>query len=89
MTVAVDISMYPLTQAYEEPIKAFIRELRSQPGLTVATNPLTTQLSGDYDAVMDGLKAAMRPVLSGTEAVSFVVKILNVEIVPGKRVEIS
>ena len=84
MRVSVDLSMYPLTRDYETPIKDFIRDLRRQPGLTVATNPLATQLTGDYDAVMDGLREAMRPVLAREEAVSFVIKILNVSIVPNQ-----
>jgi uncharacterized protein YqgV (UPF0045/DUF77 family) len=88
MHVSVDISLYPLTPDYEEPIKFFIQRLNEAEGIEVATNPLTTQLTGDYDRVMTLLTAAMRPTLAGDPICSFVLKILNVRVVPGERVEI-
>ena len=88
MKISTEISLYPLTPDYETPILAFITRLRPQPSLTVATNPLSTQVVGEYDAVMDGLKAAMQPTLAGATACSFVLKILNVAIEPGATVAI-
>ena len=88
MIVALDLSLYPLTPDYETPIKAFIRRLREVDGLRVATNPLTTQVSGDYDEVMRALTEAMRPTLASDVPCSFVVKILNVAIEPGTAVTI-
>ncbi len=46
MKLSVEISKYPLTSDYIEPIKGFIAELNQQPGLRVITNTMSTQLFG-------------------------------------------
>ena len=84
MRVSIDISLYPLTPNYEAPIIAFIERLHGKEEIQVATNHLTTQLTGDYDAVMDLLKDAMRPTLASDTSCSFVIKLLNVVVVPGE-----
>lgn len=89
MQVAVDISYYPLTDNYEPSIKEFIRQLKQHPGLTVATNPLTTQISGDYDVVMNAIQAEIKRSLLNGPVASFVLKVLNVDIEPGRVVEIN
>lgn len=86
MQVAVDISYYPLAEDYERPIKAFIRGLHEHRGLRIATNPLTTQVSGDYDVVMNAIQFEMKKSLINGPVASFVLKVLNVEIEPGKKV---
>lgn len=83
MTVSIDLSLYPLTPDYEGPIIAFIKRLHGYAGIQVATNQLATQLTGDYDAVMEVLREAMRPTLSSDTPCSFVIKILNVAVTPG------
>lgn len=88
MQVAVDLSYYPLTEDYEPPIKAFIRGLKQHPGLMVATNPLTTQVSGDYDVVMTAIQAEIKQCLENGPVASFVLKVLNVDIEPGKVLDI-
>ena len=88
MTVSLDLSLYPLTPDYETPIKDFIRRLRATEGLSVATNPLATQVTGEYDTVMRALTEAMRPTLAADVPCSFVIKILNVAIEPGATVTI-
>ena len=54
MHVAVEMSLYPLTGEFIPPILDFIERLKAQPGLTVVTNSMSTQVSGDYDRVFDG-----------------------------------
>ena len=88
MNVSVEISLYPLTADYKPTIIAFIHALRAQPGIEVATNNLSTQLTGEYDTVMAALTEAMRPTMAGEASCSFVCKILNVGLAPGKEVEI-
>ena len=87
-TTSAELSLYPLTPDYKDTIIAFIHELRAQPGVTVATNGLSTQLTGDYDAVMAALTRAMRPTMAGDVACSFVIKVLNVGVEPGERVDV-
>ena len=48
MRISVDISLYPLTEDYVEPILAFIAQLESNPKLIVKRNSLSTQVFGEY-----------------------------------------
>lgn len=86
--ISVEISLYPLTPDYGPVIIDFIHLLREQQGVTVAVNGLSTQLTGEYPAVMSALTLAMQPTLAGTVTCSFVIKVLNVGIDPGERVEV-
>lgn len=88
MTTSAELSLYPLTPNYEDTIIGFIHQLRAQPGITVATNGLSTQLTGDYEAVMAALTEAMRPTITSEITCSFVIKVLNVGITPGESVEV-
>ena len=89
MQVSAELSLYPLTADYEPVIIDFIQRLRAQPGILVATNPLSTQLTGDYDAVMAALTVAMRPTMAAEQSCSLVIKLLNVSIEPGREVKIG
>ena len=88
MQVSAELSLYPLTADYEPPIIAFIRRLRDQPGITVATNPLSTQVTGEYAAVMAAITAASEPTMAAEHSCSLVVKLLNVGIEPGRKVTV-
>ncbi len=82
MHVSVELSLYPLVADYEPPIMEFIERLRQQEGIRVGTNHLSTQLTGDYEQVMQALTEAMRPALAGETKCSFVIKVLNVAVEP-------
>ena len=88
MIVSAELSLYALTDQYEQPVIDFIHQLRVQPGVKVATNGLSTQVVGEYAAVMDALKTSMEPTLAGAITCSFVIKILNVGIAPGAEVSV-
>ena len=60
MKVAVDISLYPLDADFIPPIKDVIDRLNAREGLEVWTNAMSTQLVGEFDTVMDALKAGDR-----------------------------
>lgn len=76
MKVSVDISLYPLDKNYEKPIVAFIEKLRQSP-FTVLENPLSTQVYGDYDAVMELLKNAMKETFVTEEMAVFNIKFIK------------
>ena len=59
MKLTAEISMYPFVENYKAPIKAFIAQLNSYPGLRVDSGPTATLLVGDYDVLMDALKDAI------------------------------
>ena len=77
MHVAVEMSLYPLTGEFIPPILDFIERLRAHPGLSVATNSMSTQVNGDYELVFDALRAEIRTSLSGRHRAVLVMKVLG------------
>lgn len=55
MQISVELTFSPLQDDFEEHIINFIKKLRDS-GLTILENPLSTQVFGDYDAVMNLLQ---------------------------------
>ncbi|CAM4117249.1 thiamine-binding protein [Zobellia nedashkovskayae] len=55
MNISVELTFSPLQDDFEEHIINFIKKLRAS-GLTVLENPLSTQVFGEYNEVMDILK---------------------------------
>ena len=77
MRVAVDISLYPLDAEFIPPIKNVIERLNAYPGLEVVTNPMSTQLRGEYDDVMVALNKEIRTTFDQVPKAVFAMKILN------------
>ncbi|MGI9203605.1 MAG: YkoF family thiamine/hydroxymethylpyrimidine-binding protein [Woeseiaceae bacterium] len=77
MRVAVDISLYPLTEEFIPPIDDVIARLNSHPSLTVHTNPMSTQVRGEYDDVMSVLQKEIRKTFDENPKAVFAIKILN------------
>jgi uncharacterized protein YqgV (UPF0045/DUF77 family) len=77
MHVAVELSLYPLTGDFVPPILDFIERLKSRPGLSVVTNSMSTQVSGDYEPVFEALRAEIRASLSGRHRAVLVMKVLG------------
>ena len=80
MKITVDISLYPLDADYKPAIKEFVRALRSRDGLQVRTNQLSTQVNGDFDAVMDALRDCMRESMQAGPRMVFVTRYLNADL---------
>lgn len=55
MNISVELTFTPLENEFETRIIEFIKKLGAS-GLTVLENPLSTQVYGEYDMVMDILK---------------------------------
>jgi len=77
MHVAVELSLYPLTGEFIPPILGFIERLKAHPGLSVVTNSMSTQVSGDYDQVFDALRSEIRASLSERHRAVLVMKVLG------------
>ncbi len=77
MRVAVDISLYPLTEDFIPPIKDVIERLNRYPDLEVVTNPMATQICGEYETVMDALKTEIGTTFEQLPHAIFTIKILN------------
>lgn len=59
MNISVELTLSPLQDTYEEHIINFIKKVRAS-GLTVLENPLSTQIYGDYDKVMNLLQVEIK-----------------------------
>lgn len=59
MNISVELTFSPLQDDFEEHIIGFIKKLRDS-GLTVLENPLSTQVYGEYDAVMQVLNTEIK-----------------------------
>lgn len=77
MDITIDISMYPLQQDYKPLIIDFVKALRQRDEIRIETNGVSTQVYGDYEAVMLALKEEMKRVFEGPHKVSMVMKIVN------------
>ena len=77
MQIAVDISLYPLNAEYIPPIKAFIERLSRHPGLTLEYNSLSTQVRGEFDVVLDAIRAEVRETFDGPDRAVFVMKMVG------------
>lgn len=76
MRITVDISMYPLTEKYIEPIKGFINAINSNPNIEITTNKVSTQLRGEHTDIMPLLTDEMVNVFDKIRA-SFVIKVIK------------
>ena len=77
MRVAVDISLYPLTEDFIPPIQDVIERLNTHESIEVVTNPMSTQLRGEYDDVMAAISREVKTSFEKSPKVVFAIKILN------------
>lgn len=77
MHVAVELSLYPLASEYIPPILEFIERLKARPGIAVATNSMSTQVSGEFDAVFDALRAEIARTFGAAHRSVFVMKVIG------------
>ncbi|MEZ4874364.1 MAG: thiamine-binding protein [Flavobacteriaceae bacterium] len=76
MKISVALTLTPLQDDYEPAIINFIKSLRNS-GLTVLENPLSTQVYGDYDAVMLLLQKEMKIALEAIDKGLLYIKIVK------------
>ncbi|MDP5043419.1 MULTISPECIES: thiamine-binding protein [unclassified Leeuwenhoekiella] len=76
MNISVELTLTPLQDDYEPAIIDFIKSLRAS-GLIVLENPLSTQVYGDYDAVMTVLQKEMKVALEAVERGLLYIKIVK------------
>ena len=77
MKVAVDISLYPLADEWLDPIKDVIDRLHRYQELAVTTNPMSTQVHGEYPEVMRALTKEMEHTFRAVPKAVFALRILN------------
>jgi hypothetical protein len=77
MNIGVEISLYPLRDEFIPPIRGFIDRLNADGRFRVITNDMSTQVFGEYGAVMDALTREIRPTLERDGKAVFVMKVLG------------
>lgn len=77
MEISVDISLYPLQEGYEKPILAFIAALEKEQSIDVVRNELSTQVHGDYHAIMQLLEKEILSVFDEIPHSIFVMKLVG------------
>lgn len=79
MNISVEITLMPLQDSYETPIKTFIKELRASE-FTLLENPLSTQIYGACEPLMNFLTAIIAKSFEGLDA-----GVVNLKIVKSDR----
>ena len=77
MHVAVELSLFPLADEFIPPVLDFIERLKQRPGLSVITNSMSTQVSGEYDSVFGALQEEIRRSFASPRRTVFVMKVLG------------
>lgn len=77
MRLVVEISLYPLNEAYIEPIKGFIERINLYEQLTAVTGPTSTVISGEMNELMQILNEEMQVTYEQVGQAIFVCKFLN------------
>ncbi len=87
MIATVEISMYVLTDGYEQKVIDFIQRVKQNKNIRVEVNGLSTQLFGEYHLLMDVLKTEMQHDFENGKAV-FLLKIAGSELTKDKLPEV-
>ena len=76
MEVSVDLTLSPLQDDYEDQIIAFIKRLRAS-NFRVIENALSTQIFGEYDAVISFLNAEIKRSFEAVDIAVLTMKIVK------------
>lgn len=79
MKVSIELTLMPLQNDFETPIKTFIKKLRASQ-FTVIENPLSTQIYGDLDLLMPFLTQEIKATFNTVDA-----SVINMKIVKTDR----
>jgi uncharacterized protein YqgV (UPF0045/DUF77 family) len=80
MRITVELSLYPLAPDFVGHIRDYILELRAQPGLEIVTNQMSTQVRGEFEAVMAAVSRCTRATMKRVHPVILVAKFLNADL---------
>ncbi len=79
MKVSLEISMYPLDQAYEQAILSFIGRLQTHDNLIVNVNSLSTHVFGEYDDLMAIITKEIKTSFAEGIPTVMVLKLVNLD----------
>lgn len=78
MKISVELTLTPLQDNFEPAIIQFIKKMRAS-GLRVLENPLSTQVYGDYDEVMNLLNKEIKNAFEAIENGLIYIKIVKTD----------
>jgi len=78
--ITVELSLYPLAADFVGPITDFILELRREPDLEIVTNQMSTQVRGEFGAVMAAVTRCTRAAMERSHPLVLVAKFLNADL---------
>ncbi len=76
MKISVELTLTPVQDNFGPPIINFIKKLRAS-GLKVMENPLSTQVYGEYDEVMEMLQREIKESFENTERIVLTMKLVK------------
>ena len=79
MKISVELTLAPLKDNYVPTIKSFIKKIRKL-GVIINETPLSTQIYGEYDEVMNMIIPMIRKTFEEEDAV-----MLNIKMIKGDR----
>lgn len=83
MIATIEISMYALTEGYEQKVTDFILRIKQHKDIRVEVSGLSTMLFGEYDLLVQVLKEEMKHEFDSGKAV-FLLKIAGSELTKEK-----
>lgn len=78
MNISVDLTLSPLQDDYEKHVIAFIKTLRASK-FTVLENPLSTQIFGNYDALMPFLTKTIKTSFENQDICVLTIKVIKTD----------
>ena len=79
MTISIDFSLYPLDKNYSGPIREMLSRLGQYHNVEVRNTPMSTQITGDYDACMHLLLTELKHSFDQGKTMVSVIKIVNLD----------
>lgn len=76
MIVALEISLYPLSDDFEKPIDTFLSLIAENKNISIEAGKMSSILSGELSEIMSALSSSMEKVFQTSPAV-FNLKISN------------
>ena len=76
MKVSVELTLAPLKNNYVPIIKSFIKKLRKL-NVTIKETPLSTQIYGEYDEIMNMIIPMIRKTFEDEDAVMLHIKMIK------------
>ena len=76
--MSVEITLIPVKKKYKSIIKKFIKEIRNS-NFKVIETPLSTQIYGDYDLLMNYLNKEIKNVFNDEDHIIVQLKLFNID----------